>query len=384
MATIHRDLRLLALKLSHSFPLSGVVLSAALDGFVRGTIWHKLVLDADLPPGTWITVEAATSDSIDDLVSTLGGAAAGDDLLWRAPQRADQPIAFTPQVPDQLIQSAPGRFLRLRITLGSDGQATPSLRWLKVLFPRISYLDALPRVYQRDAEAALFLQHFLGLFERVLTEIEDRYERFSRWLDTRAAPLEIINWLGALVDLAFDPSWPLARRRELVSAAMELYRTRGTIAGLRRYVEIYTGKTPIIRELFLERPGQPALLGLGNNMLGSGFALSPASPATSPSGALIAAYAHRFTVLVFPEDACDAETLVPVVDRIVSTNKPAHTIHTIVPVYPEARVGVQDTIGVDLVVGGGVPARSTDSALGVDTTLRDGRPPYGPPGLSLP
>ena len=149
-------------------------------------------------------------------------------------------------------------------------------------------------------------------------------------------------------------------------------------------MEIYTGTTPVIREMFLERPGQPALLGIGNSMLGSGLALSPASATTSPPAALIDAYAHRFTVVVYPDDACDAETLLPVVDRIVATNKPAHTVHSLVAVYPDARVGVQDTIGIDLVVGGGVPALPGDGGLGVDTVLRDGRPPYGPPGLALP
>ncbi len=385
LAMIHRCLRLLALKLSHSFPLSGVVLSAALDGLVPGTIWHKIVLGADVPAGTWITVETVTSDSIRALVSQLSGAAAGDDLDWCAPRQAGKPVGFTSQVPDQLIQSAPGRFLRLRITLGSNGLATPSLRWLKVLYPRVSYLDALPRVYQSDAGAALFLQHYLGLFERVLTGVEDRYEQFSRWLDPRAAPLEIIDWLGLLVDLAFDPSWPLARRRALVGAAMELYRTRGTIAGLQRYVEIYTGTAPVIREMFLERPGLPAFLGIGGSTLGSGFALSPPSATPPPPAALTAAYAHRFTVLVYPDDACDAETLLPVVDRIVTVNKPAHTIHNLVAVYPDARVGVQDMIGMDLVVGGGVRVQpGSGGGLGRDTVLRDGRPPYGPPGLTLP
>jgi phage tail-like protein len=384
LAAIHRDLRLLALKLSSGFPLSGVVLSAALDGLAPGAIWHKIVLDADLPDGTSITVETATGDSVDGLASALSGGAAGDDLAWSAPQEAGRPIAFTTQVPDQLVQSAPGRFLRLRITLGSDGNATPSLRWLKVLFPRVSYLDALPRIYQRDVESASFLQRYLALFEKILTEIEDRHEQFSRWLDPRAAPLTIINWLGLLVDLAFDPSWPLARRRALVGAAMELYRTRGTIAGLRRYVEIYTGTTPVIRERFLERPGQPAFLGIGGSTLSSGLALSAQSTTASPSADLIATYAHRFTMLVFPSDACDAETLLPVVDRIVSTNKPAHTVHSLVVVYPDARVGVQDTIGVDFVVAGVAPTLPPDGWLGVDTVLREGRPPYGAPGLSLP
>ena len=106
---------------------------------------------------------------------------------------------------------------------------------------------------------------------------------------------------------------------------------------------------------------------------------------TTPAAALIAAYAHRFTVLVYPDDACEAETLLPVVDRIVTVNKPAHTIHSLVAVYPDARVGVQDMIGMDLVVGGGVPVQpGSGGGLGRDTVLRDGRPPCGPPGLTLP
>ena len=93
-----------------------------------------------------------------------------------------------------------------------------------------------------------FLDHFLALFEHVFTGVEDRYVEFSRELNPDAAPREVIDWLAALVDLAFDPSWPVERRRALVDEAMSLYRTRGTIAGIERYVEIYTGIRPAIVE----------------------------------------------------------------------------------------------------------------------------------------
>jgi phage tail-like protein len=383
-ALIHRALRLLALHLSSAFPTTGVFLSAVLDGKTAGTIWHKLLLSADLPPETWITVETATSDTVATLVSALSGSAAGDDLPWAAPSKGGAPIPFTTLVADQLVQSPPGRYMRLRITLGGSGAATPGLRWLKVLFPRVSYLDNLPRVYQRDPDAALFLQHYLALFERVFTGVEDRYEQFSRWLDPRAAPLAIIDWLALLVDLSFDPSWSLARRRALVEAAMELYAKRGTLAGLSLYVQIYTGSTPIIREMFLERPGRSAVLGAGQGILGSGFPLAAPAAGGSAQAGQIAAYAHRFVVFVQTDDACEAETLLPVVDRIVAQNKPAHTIHTIVPLYPDARVGVHDTIGLDLVVGGGPLPPAAEGGLGVDTVLRGRPPPYGPTGFNLP
>ncbi len=489
LAQIHRYLRLLALKLNHSFAKSGVVLTAALDSRLPGTIWHKIVVGADLPAGTSITVETASAESPDALVSAITtGAAVGSDLPWVSPRRLGgydlllmswkdgsgvpttgnnlvilgtdnngllhvrifdavgnpvletdetklpntqaaaistlklqlpallpphvligaetseilsevtsilgqtrfgRPIPFTKQVPDQLVQSTPGRYLRMRITLTSDGTATPSLHWLKILYPRVSYLDYLPRIYQRDPDAQLFLQHFLALFETVFTRVEDRYEEFSRWLNPQAAPLEMINWLGLLLDLTFDPSWPLARRRALVAAAMDLYRRRGTIGGLQRYVEIYTGTTPVILEAFLNRPDQPAFVGVGSSVLGSGLSLSPSSATLTPQAGLTDAYAHRFTVLVYPNDTCAAETLLAVVDRIITVNKPAHTIHTLQAIYPDARVGEQSTIGVDLVVGGataphtqlgGAPqtGHPTTGAgvLGVNTVLGNKRPEY--------
>jgi phage tail-like protein len=388
LARNQRYLRLLALKLSHSFATSGIVLTAALDSGTPGTTWHKIIVGAELPASTSITAETATADALEALVSTItSGTTVGSDLPWMAPQQGGKPIPFTKQVPDQLVQSPPGRYLRLRITLASDGTATPSLQWLKVLYPRVSYLDYLPRIYQRDPDAQRFLQHFLALFERVLTRVEDRYEEFSRWLNPQAAPLEMINWLGLLIDLTFDPSWPLARRRALVAAAMDLYRRRGTVDGLKRYIEIYTGTTPVILEAFLNRPRQPAFLGVGASVLGSGLALSHASAAHTPSSGLTSPHAHRFTVLVYPGDVCASETLLPVVDRIITVNKPAHTIHTLQAVYPDARVDAQSTIGVDLVVGGetapgtelGAGAGSGQPAggvLGVDTVLGNRRPKY--------
>jgi phage tail-like protein len=381
LARIHRDVRLLPLRLNHSFVRQGIFLSAALDGATPGTIWHKLIVDAALPAGSWITVETATADT--------AAALAGPNLSWASAQSAGAPIGFTTELPDQLVLSPPGRYLRLRITLGSDGQETPSLRFLKVLYPRVSYLDLLPRIYQRDAESALFLQHYLALFEHVLTGIEDRYDEFSSQLDPAAAPAEVVDWLALLLDLSFDPSWPLSQRRALVGEAAALYRRRGTVAGLARFIEIYTGTTPLILEGFCCRPSQPALLGVGRSFLGCGVCLSPSSPTEAPEVSVPAAYAHRFTVLVYLCEWCEAQTLLAVVERIIATNKPAHTVHTLAAVYPDARVGLQSTIGIDYVVGGGTASHTRllepqhrevrADTLGINTVLGDGRPGYTQP-----
>jgi phage tail-like protein len=344
LAQVHRALRLLRLRLGRKFEPCGFVVSRALDGGQPGTTWHRLEVDADLPEGTALTIETFTADD----------ASAFDPVTadWRAPRAEDGTIRpFLEDVPDQLVQSPPGRYLWARVTFTSAGLATPSLRALRILYPRVSWLDLLPRVFRRDPESALFLEHYLALFEKVLTGVEDRRDEFSRELNPDAAPREVIDWLACLLDLSFDPSWDLAKRRALVSAAMELYRTRGTVAGLRRYLEIYTGAEVRIDESFLHRPAQPTFLGRPGSIVGCTFGLLVPLPVLPPESELLAAYAHRFTVVVYMNDRCDRETLLPVVDRIVTVNKPAHTVHRIVTVEPDARVGIQSCVGMDFVLG---------------------------------
>jgi phage tail-like protein len=386
LAEVHRALRLLALALGRRFERAGIFISRALDGGRPGVPWHRVSVEFNgvPPPGTRVLLETFTSDHLPD----------PPDPVWMAPGLPDSlPIPFTPEVPEQLVQSPRGRYLWLRVTLSSiTGDATPSVRAIRAWYPRVSWLDLLPTAYRRDSEAAGFLDRFLALFEHVFTGIEDRYEEFSRELDLDAAPSDIIDWLAALVDLAFDPSWPLDRRRALVGEAMSLYASRGTIAGIERYVEIYTGSRPEIVEGWLERPARPSFLGRPGSVLGCGLPLVGCcpSPALLPDDQLWQRYAHRFTIFVYIDDWCDKDVILRAVERIVEINKPAHTMSRTEAIFPNARVGIQDRVGLDLVLGAATApssrlgdgdllttaSRRTPSTLGVDTVLGSRRPQY--------
>ncbi|MDR3698746.1 MAG: phage tail protein [Candidatus Sulfopaludibacter sp.] len=380
LAEVHRALRLLALVLGRRFASSGIFISRALDGGRPGVPWHRIEveLNGDPPADTQVLVETFTSDT------PVPGAP-----VWDAPRDSNgAAIPFTNDVPEQLVQSPRGRYLWVRVSLFTgDGTATPSVSAIRAYYPRVSYLDLLPIAYRRDPEAASFLDRFLALFEHVFTGIEDRYVEFSRQLNPNAAPLDIINWLAALVDLSFDPSWPLARRRALVDEAISLYMKRGTVAGIERYVEIYTGIRPAIVEAWLERPERPAFLGRPGTVLGCGSPLlgCGASAQILPDDRLWALYAHRFTIFVYIDNACDTAVTLAAIDRIVEVNKPAHTVHRIEPVYATARVGIQSRVGLDLVVGaetapatrlGGSDGLGAAGVLGIDSVLGTRRPEY--------
>jgi phage tail-like protein len=389
LAEVHRALRLLALTLGRRFAPMGVFISRALDGGTPGVPWHRVEveLNGDPPASARVLVETFTSD--DPAPATV---------TWTAPHDATgAAIPFARDRPEQLVLSPHGRFLWLRVTLVSDdGNATPSVQAIRAFYPRVSWLDLLPTAYRRDPDAAVFLDRFLALFEHVFTGVEDRYVEFSRDLNPDAAPRAVIDWLAALIDLAFDPSWPVERRRALVGEAMALYRARGTIAGIERYVEVYTGIRPSIVEGFLERPLRPPFLGRPGNVLGCGLPILGCgpSPAMLPDDQLWARFAHRFTIYVYVDDACDAEVTLRAVDRIVEVNKPAHTVHRSEAIFPEARVGVQSRVGLDLVLGAatagkmqvgdggsegpgsGTKIGGPGGVVGVDAVLGARRPQY--------
>ena len=70
-----------------------------------------------------------------------------------------------------------------------------------------------------------------------------------------------------------SPEQMHALLREIVN----LYRLRGTVAGIKRFVEIYTGIRPEILEGFLERPLESSILGTNGIRLGATTMLAPAS-----------------------------------------------------------------------------------------------------------
>jgi phage tail-like protein len=386
LVAAHRAIRLLALRLARSFAREGTFVSAALDGGLPGTTWHKVEVDADVPAGTSLTVETATAEQRQAFDPATAS--------WAAPLGpAGAPAPFTTEVPDQLVQSPPGRWLWARVRLRSGGLATPALRALTIRYPRVSYLDLLPRVYRRDPDGTRFLERYLALFERILTGLEDRYERFGRELDPAAAPPDVLAWLACLIDLVLDPTWRLDRRRALVMSAMDLYRRRGTPEGLRRYVEVYTGTRPVIVEAFLAGSAVPSVLGRSGAALGCELQLAPAR-GLPPAAALRRARAHRFSVYVYLDNDCEEAAVLAVVDRIVTVNKPAHTIHELVAVRPGAQVGMA-AVGIDFLVGG-QPARPSplpgcpipgeppaERILGRRVILTDRRPAYVRPILPV-
>ncbi len=120
-------------------------------------------------------------------------------------------------------------------------------------------IEYLPSIFQ-DQENA-YLERFLRAFEKIIYHgwrsesggDVDGFDTILDGIDRYFIPLdqldeEFLAWLAKWVDLELDREWELSQRQEYISTAMDLYRMRGTVPGLKKYLRIYAGMEPEIRE----------------------------------------------------------------------------------------------------------------------------------------
>ena len=216
---------------------SAVLETGALDAGVAGTVWHRLLLDARIPPGCRVSAQSRSADEVDDLREAPWRdepafdyqRTQGSELAFEA----DEVTAAGWATWEVLLQHGVGRHLQLRVELSGDVRETPWLRALRIYYPRFSYVDRyLPGVYQADDESASFLTRFLANTEGILTDIEGRIVAAQALLDPRTAPESALGWLFGWFDLAADPTWDAERRRLFLRHATAFLGLRGTELGI--------------------------------------------------------------------------------------------------------------------------------------------------------
>lgn len=224
------------------------------------TVWERVHSEIDLPEGTQAELHLFTADS------PAAAAPAWDDTT--------RAMAL-----DTLVSSltTPRRYLWLRVTLHSDDRrrAAPRLQQVQAETASGSYLDYLPAVYRRDDAPGRFLENWLALFRSQLGDWELALAETWRRFDPATTPEDHLPWLAGWLGFELPAGREADEWRELLPRVYELYGRRGTPAGLREFVELYTGVRPHLSEAFRERRvwqlGETSLLGFDT-------ALAPGTP----------------------------------------------------------------------------------------------------------
>lgn len=157
----------------------------------------------------------------------------------------------------------------------------------------------LPAIYQEDE----FSMRFISGFDDVLAPVLLTLDCLIDYFDPALTPTDFLEWLAGWVGIEVDESWETARRRAAVATAVEMYRMRGTISGLRANLEVLSG-------------GQVEISDSG------GVAWS-----TSPMGDLPGRDSPRLAVRVSVPEVTERTT--KAIDSIVATAKPAHVVHRV-------------------------------------------------------
>ena len=272
---------------TNSVGQTGVYYSRTLDSGAKQGQWHRLRLQANLPPGTSIEVQYYASDEealqsgIDCLLSNpsigqqekehritrwLGsrwsvaeaftGSAKADETSSGGSGATENNPPSSPQTLHLLFQQHVGRYLWLKLALSTfNEQYKPAVSEMQVYSPRLSYLRFLPAIYQEDAVSSAFLEKFLALFETVLHGLDTEIHQTFRYFDPEVVPREFLDWLSTWLNFALQEEWPEARTRRLLSRAHTLFKGKGTLAGLAELIEIYTGQRPrIVEDSRLAKP----------------------------------------------------------------------------------------------------------------------------------
>jgi phage tail-like protein len=193
----------------------------------------------------------------------------------------------------------------------------------------------LPAIYREDGREG-YTYRLLSLFGDELQELEYEIDGLHNYLSPERTRAEILPWLASWVALALDETWPESRRRELIRRIVDLYKWRGTIEGIKTFVEIYTGIRPEIIEPF--KAGW--VIGIRSTI---GEDTKIYEPSEDP---------HSFSVIVNSFEKLTAEQKQKIM-AVVELQKPAHT--RVIHFGWHAsfwQVGVRSTVGIDTETGG--------------------------------
>jgi phage tail-like protein len=245
------------------------------------TVWHRLFIEAILPPRTSILVWLTASDSpfgISSPTASWYPHAFGDADMTALPQQTPEgvwlsipsevsfanPLLGVDPVPNRqglfmvlvqrvgcVVRNLSGRFLGVRVELYGDRRSTPELAGLRVWASRFSYVNNyLPQLYRENKFSPAadqsgpstrrdFFERFVDIFEAQLTRIEDCIANSYLLTRPETTPDAALDWLGGWVGLN-SAGYPQDRRRARLRASAKLHRNRGTVKGITESLNIAT------------------------------------------------------------------------------------------------------------------------------------------------
>jgi phage tail-like protein len=272
------------------------------------------VLRISLPPSLHLEEHSVTPKNPDASLHTED-AHGTQTLVWTVRAQLEPGMQFEHQVRARVEPVAEDTRVESQAkVIDEEGQILAQERASLIVETKGRYLQYLPSIYEEDD----LMGRFLMLFESFWTPIAMQIEGVSSYFDPELTPSAMLPWLASWVGASLDTRLPESHQRHLVSAALSLYRRRGTKAALKEFLEIYSGGRVAIVE------HRAADLRLGrDSRLGHAIALGTGNrPHTFTVHVRLPASAWLASSGWGEEEAARAQRLL---ESIINAEKPAHT-----------------------------------------------------------
>jgi len=368
----------------------GRVVCFRLDNNEMQRRWGRIFIDACLPHGTSLKLgfivsdESVPNQSISaippsnvgefelirpDLTPPLPSqiavdSAPFDQSVHKRSQNRELPWSFTDEqwrTFEAPVSAVPGRYLWLIVDLYGKSNVSPKIKNIRIEYPAVDLLRRLPRVFSEQGAASDFLHRYLTILNSDVDELDKRSQQRQILVDPLATPKAMLPWLSDLVGMELDQRWSEAAQREILQQAIWLFKYRGTVAGIKKFIEIYLQRNIILIEHFQVRGLGGAFVGqsdslAANSILGAGFRiggkLGLENQTTTVSGIniedAISTNAHKFSVIVPLILNAEQQS---VIEHILTIHRPAHTTFDICSVDSGMRIGTGLHLGLTSVVG---------------------------------
>lgn len=241
---------------------SGVYISGAFDSLLSETKWHRLKLDINIPTGVEYKLRIYSSDSTEILIPVLGQA--GKTRVNINNYLLDNKINIARKIDmfdtigakiyenptDILLYEFTGRYLWLCLEIISYVEDPVEIKSMKIEFPQVTFVDYLPELYRTESGENSFLSRFLGIFQSIYVDLEDKIDIMPLKFDPDYTSRDFLNWIADWLSIKDIELWGEKRLRKLIKECVSIYKIKGTRKAISRVVEDYIGVEPIIVEQF--------------------------------------------------------------------------------------------------------------------------------------
>ena len=142
-----------------------------------------------------------------------------------------------------------GRYGCLELEFDGLQEEESGIAGILAVFPKYTWAEHLPDLYQQDEGGLSFVERYLGIFQSLHEQMERQINTIPEYLDVCRTGEEYLKWIARRW-LAFPDSflWSGQQLRELTARAVLNYRRRGTVGYLKEILREYAGVCPHIVE----------------------------------------------------------------------------------------------------------------------------------------